>query len=74
EPADEPGPTNEPGPADEPGAALEPTTAVDPVCHMTVDVDGALHTYEHEGRTYYFCCGGCRTRFAEDPETYLAAS
>jgi xanthine dehydrogenase accessory factor len=55
-------------------AAAEPETAIDPVCHMTVRVEGALHTYEHEDHTYYFCCGGCRSEFAADPEQYLAVS
>lgn len=48
-------------------------TAIDPVCQMTVQVEGALHTYEYEGQMYYFCCGGCRSRFAADPTKYLAA-
>jgi Cu+-exporting ATPase len=39
-----------------------------------VDVKGALHTFEHEGTVDYFCCGGCRTRFAESPEQYRAVS
>jgi xanthine dehydrogenase accessory factor len=49
-------------------------TAVDPICKMTVRIEGAQHTFEYEGRTYYFCCGGCRTRFAANTEKYLAAS
>ncbi|HSM59668.1 MAG TPA: XdhC family protein [Longimicrobiales bacterium] len=63
-------------PAAEEAAAAppeEPETAIDPICHMTVRVEGALHTYEHEGTTYYFCCGGCRTRFIESPDRYLRA-
>ena len=44
--------------------------AIDPVCGMTVAVAGARHTAEHAGRTFYFCCGGCRERFAADPERY----
>lgn len=48
-------------------------TAVDPVCGMSVEIAGAIHTFEHEGRTYYFCCGGCRTRFSRDPARYLVA-
>jgi xanthine dehydrogenase accessory factor len=55
-------------------APSEPETAVDPICQMTVQIEGALHTHEHEGQMYYFCCGGCRSRFAEDPGAYLAAS
>jgi xanthine dehydrogenase accessory factor len=57
----------------EPGrtSAPAPETAIDPVCGMTVAVAGAKHTSEHEGRTYYFCCGGCRTRFSRDPAQFL---
>jgi xanthine dehydrogenase accessory factor len=54
-------------------APAEPETAVDPVCKMTVRIERALHTFEHEGVTYYFCCGGCRARFAEEPGVYLEA-
>ena len=54
-------------------APSEPATAVDPICQMTVQIAGALHTHEHDGQMYYFCCGGCRSRFAEDPGAYLAA-
>ncbi len=46
-------------------------TAVDPVCGMTVDVDPSNHPFEHEGRTYYFCCPGCRHAFAKDPAAFL---
>ncbi len=45
--------------------------AVDPVCGMTVDPASAKASAEHDGRTYYFCCNGCRTKFAADPEKYL---
>ncbi|HEX5579760.1 MAG TPA: XdhC family protein, partial [Candidatus Limnocylindria bacterium] len=38
-------------------------TAIDPICGMTVEIASARHTAEHEGRTWYFCCGGCRERF-----------
>lgn len=46
-------------------------TATDPVCGMTVQVEEARHTLEHEGTTHFFCCGGCKSRFAADPEAYL---
>lgn len=26
---------------------------------------------EYNGKTYYFCCGGCDQKFARDPEKYL---
>jgi xanthine dehydrogenase accessory factor len=46
--------------------------ALDPVCGMTVLVAGAAHRAEHEGRNFYFCCGGCRARFVAAPAQYLA--
>lgn len=49
-------------------------TAIDPVCHMEVGVAGARHTADVGGVTYYFCCGGCRTRFVAEPERYLTAT
>ncbi|MEE2717878.1 MAG: XdhC family protein [SAR324 cluster bacterium] len=45
---------------------------VDPVCGMTVTVAAAKHTSRHNNETYYFCCGGCRTRFEAEPEKFLA--
>src|SRR3569623_1535595 len=46
--------------------------AKDPVCGMSVTIDGAKHRLDHQGQTYYFCCNGCRTKFAADPQKYLA--
>lgn len=45
----------------------------DPVCGMAVAVATARHRAEHAGRTYYFCCAGCRDRFLAAPERYAAA-
>ena len=42
-----------------------PEEALDPICGMTVAVAGARHRAELEGKTYYFCCAGCRTRFLQ---------
>ena len=47
--------------------------AIDPICGMTVTVATARHRAEHAGRTYYFCCGGCRERFLATPERYFTA-
>jgi xanthine dehydrogenase accessory factor len=58
------------GPAGEPGSAGA-ETAVDPVCGMTVVVASAEHRADHAGRTYWFCCGGCRERFVAEPGVYL---
>lgn len=58
-------------------AASEATPAPpeerDPVCGMAVVVDTARHVAQHGGRTYYFCCGGCRERFLATPERYAGA-
>ena len=48
-------------------------TAVDPVCGMAVAaVEDAPHV-EHDGRTVYFCCDGCRATFEQDPARFVAA-
>lgn len=52
---------------------VEVATAIDPVCGMTVPIASAKHLAEHDGRAYYFCCGGCRTKFLADPGRFLAA-
>jgi xanthine dehydrogenase accessory factor len=48
--------------------------AVDPVCGMTVAVGPDTPTAEHEGTTYWFCCPGCRSRFAKSPAAFLATT
>jgi len=60
-------------PAPPAGRLLALAEATDPVCGMTVMVDGAALTAEHDGLTYYFCCAGCRRSFADDPHAYLKA-
>ena len=50
----------------------EKTLAKDPVCGMSVDAATAKHRFEHNGKTYFFCCDGCRTKFAIDPARYLS--
>ena len=52
-------------------AAPSSSETVDPVCGMTVDPATSTHSHEHEGRTYYFCCVGCRTKFQADPDRFL---
>ena len=47
-------------------------TNIDPVCGMTVVPDGT-HQVRHRGKIYLFCSAGCRTRFADCPERFLAA-
>jgi putative ABC transport system ATP-binding protein len=45
--------------------------ATDPVCGMTVEVDEAKASLQHNDRTYYFCSRGCSWEFQEDPEVFL---
>jgi Cu+-exporting ATPase len=49
-------------------------TAIDPVCGMKVDPHTAKHRAEYQGRPYYFCSAGCRTKFLADPARYLAGA
>jgi Cu+-exporting ATPase len=44
---------------------------LDPVCGMTVDPRGTPHKHAYQGRPYYFCSGGCRSKFAAEPQKYL---
>ena len=45
----------------------------DPVCGMSVNPETAKARAEHDGKAYYFCCGGCAQKFQQDPAKYLAA-
>ena len=51
-------------------AAPSAAKAIDPVCGMEVDPATAEEKAEHEGKTYYFCCDGCRSMFQADPGKY----
>ena len=53
------------------GKTGDAAMAKDPVCGMTVDPAATPHHYEHQGHTYHFCGGGCRSKFAADPQRYL---
>jgi Cu+-exporting ATPase len=45
----------------------------DPVCGMTVDPAAGKPTAQYKGRTFHFCCNGCRAKFEAAPEDYLTA-
>jgi Cu+-exporting ATPase len=49
----------------------EPGTLIDPVCGMTVSLESAAGSYEHNGKTYYFCARSCLERFKAAPESFL---
>jgi len=44
--------------------------ARDPVCGMTVDRSTKFRS-DWQGRTYYFCGAGCKSRFDADPQGFL---
>ncbi len=47
------------------------TMVTDPVCKMTFPPSEAQAKVAHAGTTYYFCCGGCASKFQADPAHYL---
>ena len=49
-----------------------PTGEIDPVCGMTVDPDAGKPSTTHDGKTYWFCSNGCKTKFDADPGKFLA--
>jgi xanthine dehydrogenase accessory factor len=44
--------------------------AQDPVCGMAVETNAANYVSEYKGKTFYFCCGGCKQTFDKQPEVY----
>ena len=48
------------------------TEAKDPICGMMVEKSKAKHKSEFQGKTFYFCCAGCKQKFEQSPERYLA--
>jgi Cu+-exporting ATPase len=46
----------------------------DPVCGMTVDPHSTPYRHQHLGHTYYFCSGGCLSKFEDNPANYVGAT
>jgi xanthine dehydrogenase accessory factor len=55
-------------------AAAQAAEAIDPICGMIVTVASAEHRSEYGGRTYYFCCAGCKHSFEKEPQRYVEAA
>lgn len=53
-------------------AASHPYMTRDHVCDMDVDERTAPAKYDYEGDTYYFCSERCKTKFEDDPESYVS--
>jgi xanthine dehydrogenase accessory factor len=56
------------GPKTNQGVSLQ--TAMDPVCGMTVNVGEPGGRSEYNGKSFYFCCAGCKQSFDRQPERY----
>jgi xanthine dehydrogenase accessory factor len=54
-------------------APVEQQEAKDPICGMTVNVSAAKHKSEYDGRTFYFCCAGCKQKFDKQPDLFVPA-
>ena len=42
-----------------------------PGCGHKMDKSEVKVSYEYKGKTYYFCCEGCKAKFVENPEKAL---
>lgn len=49
----------------------EVASARDPVCGMSVDPGTTPHRLVHDGQDFFFCCAGCKAKFAADPGKFL---
>jgi len=58
-------------------APVEVKEAVESVAEQTICpvMEGAINKdiyTEYKGKKVYFCCPGCKSKFEEEPEKYLA--
>lgn len=56
-----------------PAAAAPAASAVCPVSGETFTPDASSPRSEYNGKTYVFCCGGCKKKFDADPGKFAAA-
>jgi YHS domain-containing protein len=45
-----------------------------PVMGHEIEKSKAAGSMEYNGKTYYFCCAGCKDKFEKDPEKYIKNS
>lgn len=62
------------GAVKEAGDAKVGDTAKCPVSGEEFTVEASSPKVEHDGKTYYFCCGGCKKKFEADPSKYTKKS
>ena len=58
----------------EPGDAKVGDTAKCPVSGEEFTVEATSPSVQHDGKTYFFCCGGCKKKFESDPAKYTKKS
>ena len=51
----------------------ETEKAIDLVCGMEVRVEDAHYVSLLEGKHFYFCCSGCKTKFEKDPQNFMVS-
>ncbi len=71
----EPGESHEHGEHQEPGEEHGGDAAVKCLVmgHEIGDLEEA-ESHEYKGKTYYFCCAGCKEKFVKDPEKYVKSN
>jgi Cu+-exporting ATPase len=69
-----PGASTEAGAVKAPGEAKVGDKTKCPVSGEEFTVEAASQKVEHDGKTYYFCCGGCKKKFEADPAKYVKKS
>ncbi len=47
--------------------------AIDPICGMEVEMAGARHIVDYQGRRFCFCSTSCRQAFEREPARYASA-
>ena len=62
------------GPVKAPGDANVGDTTKCPVSGEEFVVEASSPKVEHNGKTYYFCCSGCKKKFESNPEKFLTKS
>jgi len=61
-------------PTPSPALNVIQTDAKDPICGMTVEKSKARYKTDFHGKTFYFCCAGCKQKFEQSPERYVGVA
>lgn len=64
-------PTWEESPVSHAAPIAQTGTAIDPICSMSVNIATAKYTSLYADQAYYFCCAGCKQKFAAEPARYM---